>query len=242
MELPSALRHAVDRLLEGTPLEALRAASERLSQRYRSETRDGRPHLDDVAAVKAYLAARLPATYAAVRASMAHVAEACPDFAPGSLLDVGAGPGTVLWAAADCWEGLEQATLIEASETVRNAGKTLAADTALPAADWLAGDATKTMPAVEKADLVTLSYVLDELAPGAIGPLVDRLWGLTAGLLLVVEPGTPAGWSRILAARDRLIAAGAHISPPARIKNLARSPLPTGAISRAAWHGRAFTG
>ena len=127
MELPSALRHAVDRLLEGTPLEALRAASERLSQRYRSETRDGRPHLDDVAAVKAYLAARLPATYAAVRASMAHVAEACPDFAPGSLLDVGAGPGTVLWAAADCWEGLEQATLIEASETVRNAGKTLAA-------------------------------------------------------------------------------------------------------------------
>ena len=61
---------------------------------------------------------------------------------------------------------------------------------------------------------MTLSYVLDELAPDAIGPLVDRLWALTAGLLLVVEPGTPAGWSRILAARDRLIAAGAHILAP----------------------------
>ena len=74
---------------------------------------------------------------------MAYVAEAAPDFAPGSLLDVGAGPGTVLWAAADCWDGLEKATMIEASEAVRNAGRTLAADTALPAADWLAGDATE---------------------------------------------------------------------------------------------------
>lgn len=214
MELPPALRLAVDRFLQGTPLEELRVASERLSQRYRSETRDGRLHLGEAAAVKAYLAARLPATYAAVRASMAYIAEAAPDFAPASLLDIGAGPGTVLWAANDCWDGLEKATLIEASETVRNAGRVLAADATLPAADWLAGDAAKPLPAIEAADLVTLSYVLDELAPDAIGPLVDRLWGLTSGLLLVVEPGTPAGWSRILAVRDRLIAAGAHILAP----------------------------
>jgi ribosomal protein RSM22 (predicted rRNA methylase) len=214
MELPSPLRQAVDRFLEGTPLDALRAASERLTGRYRSETRDGRHHLDCASAVKAYLAARLPATYAAVRTSMGHIAEAAPDFSPRSLLDIGAGPGTVLWAAADCWDGLTKATMVEASEVVRGAGQALAADAALPAAEWLAGDATASLPKVEAADLVTLSYVLDELAPAAIGPLVDRLWGLTSGLLLIVEPGTPAGWSRILAARDRLIAAGAHVLAP----------------------------
>ena len=214
MELPPALRQAVDRFLEGTSLEQLRAASGRLSNRYRSETRDGKLHLDDVSAVKAYLAARLPATFAAVRASMGYVAEAAPDFAPASLLDVGAGPGTVLWAAADCWDGLEKATMVEASEAVRSAGRTLATNTALPASDWLAGDATGSLPPVEAADLVTLSYVLDEVPPQTIAPLVDRLWALTAGLLLIVEPGTPAGWSRILVARDRLIAAGAHILAP----------------------------
>jgi ribosomal protein RSM22 (predicted rRNA methylase) len=214
MELPSALRQAVDRFLQGTSLDQLRAASERLSGRYRNETRDGRQHLDGVAAVKAYLAARLPATYAAVRASMAYIAEAAPDFAPKSLLDIGAGPGTVLWAAADCWDGFGKATMIEASEAVRNAGQALAANAALPMADWLAGDATKPLPAVEAADLVTLSYVLDELSPAVIGPLVDRLWGLTTSLLLIVEPGTPAGWSRILAVRGRLIGSGAHILAP----------------------------
>lgn len=214
MELPSQLRQAVDRFLEGTPLDRLRAASERLSLRYRSETRDGRQHLDDASAVRAYLAARLPATFAAVRASMANVAQAAPDFAPKSLLDIGAGPGTVLWAAADCWEGIGKATMVEASDAVRSAGRALAADAALPAADWLAGDATRSLPDVEAADLVTLSYVLDELQPGAIGPVVDRLWALTAGVLLIVEPGTPAGWSRIIAVRDRLIAAGAYILAP----------------------------
>ncbi|HEY6632878.1 MAG TPA: small ribosomal subunit Rsm22 family protein [Rhizobiaceae bacterium] len=214
MELPPQLRQAVDRFLEGTPLDQLRSASERLTGRYRSETRDGRQHLDDVSAVKAYLAARLPATYAAVRTSMAYVAEAAPEFSPDSLLDIGAGPGTALWAAADCWDCLGKATMVEASEAVRGAGRQLAADAALPAAKWLAGDAVAALPAVEPADLVTLSYVLDELAPAAIGPLADRLWALTSGLLLVVEPGTPAGWSRILVVRDRLIAAGAHVLAP----------------------------
>jgi ribosomal protein RSM22 (predicted rRNA methylase) len=214
MELPPALRQAVDRFLQGTPLDELRAASERLSQRYRSETRDGRQHLDEAAAVKAYLAARLPATYAAIRASMSYVTEAAPDFAPRSLIDIGAGPGSVLWAAADCWDSIGTATMVEASEAVRSVGIMLAAEAALPQAEWLAGDATKPLPAVEAADLVTLSYVLDELAPAAIGPLVDRLWALTSGVLLIIEPGTPAGWSRILAVRDRLIMAGAHILAP----------------------------
>ena len=44
--------------------------------------------------------------------------------------------------------------------------------------------------------------------------LVDRLWTLTTGALVIVEPGTPAGWQRILTARARLIAAGASIAAP----------------------------
>ena len=143
MELPSALRQAVDRFLEGTPLEQLRAASERLSERYRSETRDGRPHLDDVAAVKAYLAARLPATYAAVRASMAHVAEAARILRRAACSTSAPAPAPCSGQRPTAGTGLEKATMIEASEAVRNAGQTLAADTALPAADWLAGDATE---------------------------------------------------------------------------------------------------
>lgn len=214
MELPAPLRAAVDRLLEGVPLSDLQRAAARLTRRYRAETRDGTAHLDSALAMQAYLAARLPATYAAVRAAMRAVAEARPDFSPQTLLDLGAGPGTALWAAADCWPELREAALVEASPAARAAGQGLASGVALPKAEWIAADITAWTKPQRPADLVTLCYVLDELPPATLAALADRLWQATADTLLIVEPGTPAGWARIAGMRAALIATGAHILAP----------------------------
>jgi len=213
MELPAPLRQGVERLLENIPLSTLKQAARTLSDRYRAELRDGRLHMAEDVAVKAYLATRLPATYAAVRASLDALGEARPGFAPRSLLDVGAGPGTVLWATTDLWPDLEQAVLLEASAAVRKVGETLAGAVAAQAT-WLAGDATIDLAGLKPADLVTCAYVLDEIVPASLPKLIDRLWQLTADTLLVVEPGTPAGWQRILAVRKQLIEAGAHVLAP----------------------------
>ncbi len=213
MELPAALRVAVDRALEGVALAELSAAAARLSQRYRAELRDGRFHVDDDRAVQAYLATRLPATYAAVRACLDAVAERRPDFAPTRLLDAGTGPGTALWAAAGTWPDIAGATLLEGSAAFRDWGARLAGD-ALPPADWRAADLAQPLPQLPAHDLVILSYVLDELAPDRRDALVDGLWAATGDLLLIVEPGTPAGWRRILDARSRLVAAGGHVAAP----------------------------
>jgi ribosomal protein RSM22 (predicted rRNA methylase) len=61
---------------------------------------------------------------------------------------------------------------------------------------------------------VTLAYVLNELAPEVRPALLQRLWHATADTLVIVEPGTPAGWARIIAARATLIEAGAHVLAP----------------------------
>ncbi|RUY06880.1 methyltransferase type 11 [Mesorhizobium sp. M2A.F.Ca.ET.040.01.1.1] len=214
MELPAPLRQGVDSLLEKVPLPALRQAARTLSERYRAELRDGRLHMGEEMAVKAYLATRLPATYAAVRASLDALADARPDFQPKTLLDIGAGPGTMLWATADAWPELGQAMLVEASAAVRKVGQSLAAGTIAARTEWVAGEATIDRDSLKPADLVSIAYVLDEVAPASLPKLVDRLWQLTADTLLVVEPGTPAGWQHILAARQQLIAAGAHMLAP----------------------------
>ncbi|MEZ5781895.1 MAG: small ribosomal subunit Rsm22 family protein [Rhizobiaceae bacterium] len=218
MELPAALRAAVDDMLSGEPLASLQQAASRLSARYRSETLDGKMHLDAKLAIKAYLAARLPATYAAVRTSFEATSERLPEFSPSSLLDVGAGPGTSFWAATDCWPTIVHATMIEASVPAREAGIRLAQEHAV-AGRWISADATSPLSGVVAADLVTLAYVLDELPANALGPLVARLWELTSQCLIVIEPGTPAGWKRILAVRETLIAAGAHIVAPCPHQN-----------------------
>ncbi|QKC84619.1 small ribosomal subunit Rsm22 family protein [Mesorhizobium sp. NZP2077] len=214
MELPASLRQAVDRILEKVPLPVLKQAAKTLSDRYRAELRDGRLHMAQDMAVKAYLATRLPATYAAVRASLDTLNAARPDFMPKTLLDVGAGPGTVLWATSELWPDLEQAVLLEASAAVRKVGEMLAANAITARTVWQAGDVTTDLADLQPADLVTCAYVLDEIVPASLPKMVDRLWQLTTDTLLIIEPGTPAGWQRILAVRAQLVAAGAHLLAP----------------------------
>ncbi len=214
MTLPATLRAAIGRALEGHPPAELLRGSDELSARYRAETRDGRRHVDSAAAARAYLAVRLPATFAATTAAFAAAASARPDFSPATLLDFGAGPGTATWAAAATWPSLGAATLIEASGAMRAAGEALGAPQGVRS-DYFAADlAVAGQPPPPGADLVVLAYVLGELQPAQRTPLIERLWSAAAEMLVIVEPGTTAGWQRILLARDRLLAAGAHIVAP----------------------------
>ena len=214
MDLPPLLRRAVDDVLEGTVLSDIAATAAVLSQRYREERHDAKPHAISDRDALAYLAVRLPATYAAVRASFDAVAEARPDFTPKTALDIGAGPGTALWAASECWPGLADAVLIEASAKFRDYGERLAAGLEVPHVTWRVADAAVDAVDCGTRDLVTLAYILNELAPTVRRSVLQTLWERTADTLVIVEPGTPAGWQRILVARSQLIEAAAHVIAP----------------------------
>jgi ribosomal protein RSM22 (predicted rRNA methylase) len=212
MDLPQALRQTVEALLESTPLSELTKAAEKLSRGYRSETKEGQFHLNNDLAAKAYLVTRLPATFAAVSACLGAVAEVKSElFAPKTLLDVGAGPGTVMWAASERWPSLDRATLLEASPSIRAWGEKLGSP--IPEITWLNTDIRTPFEATA-SDLVTAAYVLNELEERSQETLIHRLWELTNDVLLIVEPGTPAGYKRILRARAQLLQVGAHIVAP----------------------------
>ena len=213
-DLPGRLRAALEARLEGVSRRDLAARADKVSRAYRGGAGSAGVVLgaDDALA---YALARLPATYAADMAAFAAAAEACPDFAPRTLLDAGAGPGTASWAAVETWTSLERATLLDASppflalaRELAAAGEPVLADAGFRRADLTGAEA---LPA---AELVVASYALAEIAPAAQGALVERLWAACEGLLVLVEPGTPAGYERILAARARLIEAGAGLAGP----------------------------
>jgi ribosomal protein RSM22 (predicted rRNA methylase) len=66
----------------------------------------------------------------------------------------------------------------------------------------------------EPSDLVVASYVIAEISEPEQTALVDALWAKTRDTLVIVEPGTPAGYARIIDVRAQLIAAGAHVAAP----------------------------
>jgi ribosomal protein RSM22 (predicted rRNA methylase) len=214
MELPPPLRQAVDDALKGVALADLARAAAALSERYRGEKIDGTLHLASDLTAKAYLATRLPATYAAIRDAMAKLAEMRPDFAPINFLDAGAGPGTALWAASDCWPGLAEALLIEASGPIRLWGEKFTSASSVANVGWLSADISKGIAGDTPRDLVCLAYVLSELPADRRQRLIENLWALTGDTLLIVEPGTPTGWDRILKSRHWLIEHGAHLIAP----------------------------
>ncbi len=214
-EMATVLRRAIARVV---PLEpGLAAAAEELSSSYRTggAVASGQAPVRDPRTAAAYAATRMPATFAAAGRALVEAAASLPAFAPRRLLDVGAGTGAAAWAAVAVWPSIDDLVSIDREPAAIELGRRLAAASgvgSLAAADWRT--ATLTKADFGEADLVTAAYVLGELSERDQTSLVERLWAVTRGALVLVEPGSPAGYRRILAARSELIAGGAAMAAP----------------------------
>ncbi len=197
------LREALDRLLEAVPPKRLAASVQRLIADYRSGRPADEPLLRTMVDATAYAAYRMPATHAAVAAVLRQLG---PAVDPGSLLDVGGGSGAATWAALDAYPGLETLTVLDQVPEALKLGERM-----LPRARWRQWHLGEPL---EAADLVLVSYVLGELTEDAQHSLVDQAGAAAVQAVVVVEPGTPLGYHRILDARERLIAAGWSVAAP----------------------------
>ncbi|POX54758.1 rRNA methyltransferase [Streptomyces sp. Ru71] len=207
------LRAGLAQLLDGLPPKQAARAVERLIAHYRGATPTDAPILRDRADVAAYAAYRMPATFEAVRAALEEFADAAPDWTPAGHTDVGGGTGAATWAVEATWPGERPVTVLDWAEPALALGKELAAARpALRDARWqrarIGADLT-----LAPTDLVTVSYVLNELTAADRAALVDAA-AAAAQAVVVVEPGTPDGYARVLEARARLIDAGFRIAAP----------------------------
>lgn len=215
MRLPEQLRSAIATETDKVDRRTLARSVAELTQSYKSGVISNAAIRSEVRRA-AYLATRLPATYAACYRVMAEIRRLAPQTAVAGVLDLGAGPGTGLWAAAEIFPNLTQATLVESDDALAKLGRRLAAGSSHPAlrrAQWESGDLARKVK-YAKHDLVVISYVLGELAATHAQALVAEAWSAASQFLAIIEPGTPRGFSAILAARTALIANQAQILAP----------------------------
>ncbi len=156
----------------------------------------------------------MPATYAAITRVLTEVVLIAEGFAPRTVLDVGAGPGTASWAALAKWPEIEHVSMIEADARFSSLAKELAQASGISALQSSHIATAKLGESGTKAELVIAAYIFAELEEREAGEAALKLWAQSEQVFVIIEPGTPRGFARIRNARAALLAAGAHMLGP----------------------------
>lgn len=205
---------ALEALLTPSQEKALARAMQTVTARYRDSSGAGARLVTQREEALSYAAARMDATRAAAQAALGTLRDLAPGFTPRTALDVGAGTGAATWAALDAFPSLESCVCAERERVMSEVGSALFAACGLSQVRYVSADVAQPDASFPPADLVMTAYVINELTPKARESAVGALWKATTGALVLVEPGTLAGYRNILRARALLLAAGAHILAP----------------------------
>lgn len=215
-----SLNSKIESLLIGQSLNDLAKEREKLTQLYRGN--DCKNYLNSLSSDRqrlAYIATRLPATYAVVYQVIGELIKRSRGMHVFSLLDIGAGPGTTLLAAVDAALPLSLATMMERDSGFIALGRDLTKEFEHVQQKWVRQDLSKKFN-VEAHDLVIASYSLNELKERDRLTLVEKLWEFTGQCLVIIEPGTRAAFESLMKMRQCLLFKGAHLIAPCPHSNI----------------------
>lgn len=207
-EMPAGLAAIIRSLAAGHA--GLADRSSRISEQYRRAGASSAVVGEQSDAI-AYALSRMPATFAAVSRVLEELQARAPGFVPATLLDAGAGPGTAAWAAGESFQGLDK-TLFDHNPSFLDLAREIASGLS-DNAELLRHDLS-SFALDRRFELVTCAYALTELGDAAMIQAADRLWQHTCGVLVVVEPGRPRDYQRLMAVRARLIEDGGNVLAP----------------------------
>lgn len=206
------LEEKIEALTSRIPFKKLEQAANELSLSYRAQTDGIKTKFmfsDDHRL--AYLALRMPATYAAITDVLKKIPVPIK-----SLLDIGSGPGTAFWAAISQFPEINEALLIERDKQMIGYGRELLGN--LRHVDYQSHDITTYIPS-KPYNLITAAYSLSELSETALESTLTKLWQSADPILCLIESGTPYGFNTILQARKILLKQNAFIVAPCTHSN-----------------------
>ena len=211
MEIPEELKNAIEELLSKNKTNEIIENAQIISNRYRNNDGKGKKLLTEQNEAISYAISRMPATYAAIYSAMSQTIENYEENLH-TLFDIGTGTGAATWAVNELAE-ITDVKCFERENKMINIGKQLMSNTELSKVKWEQFDILQDN-ITEKADIVVTSYMINELPENEKEFVIEKLWNATNKLLIIIEPGTPAGFKNILKVRKKLLKDGGYIVAP----------------------------
>ena len=216
LTIPQPIQKAITDLLAAPNAQGWMKRAQALHLRYRQpEQNKQQHHVSDALDALPYLGLRAPATYAQIGSAVAATSELVPHWQPTTLLDLGCGPGSGLWALFGLFPSLTQATCVDHSAHFLTLGQQILHTIQAPlAVTWQKADLLQHVQQHKTVyDVVLLANVLNELNEQQRDALVAAAFACCGSMLIIVEPGTPAGSAIVQRAAQQLAPSGTLIAP-----------------------------
>lgn len=199
------LQKDLDELARAIPTDRLQILADSLRSGYRGGTT---PALDSDELAIAYAVYRMPGTTAALSSVFGRAIASLPGWEPKTALDLGGGTGAFAHVLDRMLPSVDRLVVTDRSQQALDIGKRLA-PTSQTSIEWR----RESTPPGDGVDLTVMSYFLGEIPARDRFRLVDDSLSRSE-TLVVVEPGTEAGYATVLDVRQRMIDSGFAIAAP----------------------------
>lgn len=214
--LPQPIQQAITTLLADAGSGAWMKRAHLLHERYRQPADNKQQqHVVDALDALAYLGLRASATYSQIWGAVDALCDLVPSWQPTTLLDLGCGAGSGLWALADLLPSLTHATAVDQSAPFLSLGQQILKAAREPlTVTWQQANILQSVQQGSATyDVVLLANVLNELHEPQRTRLVEAAFHRCTGVLLVVEPGTPVGSAIVQSLAQQLAPKGTLLAP-----------------------------
>lgn len=197
MELPKIIQKKVEQKIKNVKLSELRKVSEQISNKYLgNKLGTNKSILNNELEALVYSIMRMPATFAANTKVLEYVFRKVSPKEINNIIDIGAGVGTSAWAILK-YINNPNILCIEKQKNMQSLGMYfMKNEQELRNVQWENLDILNDV-IDKKADLVTCSYVINEIPKERRLDIVNKIINLTNNVAIIIEPGTPSGFENI---------------------------------------------